>query len=116
MRRSGAALGSIDPVFRGTPQFVHDELSARAGRPVVVKIETVNPIRSFKGRGTWQAIGGLVGEGSLGPDRPLVVASTGNFGQGAAYAGRAFGVPVTVSPTTGRTRSSRPGPRRSARP
>ena len=91
-----AALGSIDPVFRRTAQFVHDELSARAGRPVVVKIETANPIRSFKGRGTWQAIGGLVGEGSLGPDRPLVVASTGNFGQGAAYAGRAFGVPVTV--------------------
>ena len=37
-----------------------------------------------------------MGEGSLGPDRPLVVASTGNFGQGAAYAGRAFNVPVTV--------------------
>ena len=91
-----AALGSIDPVFRGTAQFVHEEFSARAGRPVVVKIETANPIRSFKGRGTWQAVGGLVGEGSLGPDRPLVVASTGNFGQGAAYAGRAFGVPVTV--------------------
>ena len=62
----------------------------------MVKVETVNPIRSFKGRGTWQAIGGLAGEGVLGPDRPLVVASTGNFGQGVAYAGRALGVPVTV--------------------
>lgn len=91
-----AALTTIDPVFRGTPQYVHEGLSRRAGRPVVVKVETVNPIRSFKGRGTWQAIGALAGEGRLGPDRPIVVASTGNFGQGAAYAGRAFGVAVTV--------------------
>ncbi len=90
------ALTTIDPVFIGTPQFVHGALSRHAGRPVVVKVETVNPIRSFKGRGTWYAIRELVGEGSLGPDRPLVVASTGNFGQGAAYAGRAFGVPLTV--------------------
>ena len=91
-----AALASIDPVFRASPQYVHEGLSRRAGRPVVVKVETVNPIRSFKGRGTWQAIRALVGEGTIGPDRPLVVASTGNFGQGAAFAGRASGVPVTV--------------------
>ena len=91
-----AAAATIHPAFSGTPQFVHEGLSARAGRPVVVKFETVNPIRAFKGRGTWHAIAGLVGEGRLGPDRPVVVASTGNFGQGVAFAGRAHGVPVTV--------------------
>jgi len=91
-----AALGAIDPVFTGSPQFVHDGLSRRAGRPVIVKVETVNPIRSFKGRGTWQAVRELAGEGIIGPGRELVVASTGNFGQGVAYAGRALGVPVTV--------------------
>ncbi len=91
-----AALATLDPVFASAPQFVHDGLSERAGRPVVVKVETVNPIRSFKGRGTWHAVRELVGEGALGPDRPLVAASTGNFGQGVAYAGRSFGVPVTV--------------------
>jgi threonine dehydratase len=91
-----AALGTLDPAFAASPQFVHPGLSARAGRPVVVKVETVNPIRSFKGRGTWHAVRELVGEGQLGPDRPLVAASTGNFGQGIAYAGRAHGVPVTV--------------------
>jgi threonine dehydratase len=91
-----AARATIDPAFVGSPQFVHDGLSARAGRPVIVKVETVNPIRSFKGRGTWHAVGGLVGEGSISADHPLVVASTGNFGQGVAYAARAFGVPVTV--------------------
>ena len=91
-----AALATIDPVFTRSPQFVHGGLSARAGRPVVVKVETVNPIRSFKGRGTWHAVRELVGEGTIGPDRPLVVASAGNFGQGVAFAGRALGVPTTV--------------------
>jgi threonine dehydratase len=91
-----AAAVTIHSAFRGTPQFVHDGLSARAGRPVVVKVETVNPIGAFKGRGTWHAVAGLVGEGVIGPNRPVVVASTGNFGQGVAFAGRAHGVPVTV--------------------
>lgn len=91
-----AAAATIHRAFVGSPQFVHEGLSARAGRPVVVKVETVNPIRAFKGRGTWHAVAGLVGEGVLGPDRPVVVASTGNFGQGVAFAGRALGVPVTV--------------------
>jgi threonine dehydratase len=91
-----AALAVIDPPFAASPQFLHEGLSGRAGRPIVVKVETVNPIRSFKGRGTWYAVRELVGEGVIGPDHALVAASTGNFGQGVAYAGRAFGVPVTV--------------------
>jgi threonine dehydratase len=91
-----AASAAIDPVFRDSPQFVHDGLSAQLGVPVVVKVETVNPIRSFKGRGTWVAVQGLVGEGRIGPDRPIVVASAGNFGQGVAYAARAIDVPAVV--------------------
>jgi threonine dehydratase len=90
------AAATIDPVFTGSPQFVHDALSERLGVPVVVKVETVNPIRSFKGRGTWVAVQGLAGEGRIGPDRPLVVASAGNFGQGVAYAARALGVSAVV--------------------
>ena len=62
-----AAHERIDPVFTGTPQYVHEGLSARLGVPVVVKVETVNPIRSFKGRGTWVAMAALAGEGSVGP-------------------------------------------------
>jgi threonine dehydratase len=91
-----AAAESIDPVFTGTPQYVHDGLSERLGVPVVVKIETVNPIRSFKGRGTSVALHGLAGEGRIGPERPIVVASAGNFGQGVAYAARALGVRAVV--------------------
>jgi threonine dehydratase len=91
-----AARSLIDPVFLDSPQYAHDGLSASAGRPVVVKVETVNPIGAFKGRGTWLAVRHLAEAGRLSSDRPLVVASTGNFGQGCAYAGRAFGVPVVV--------------------
>ena len=90
------AAAAIDPVFTGSPQFVNDGLSQRLGVPVIVKVETVNPIRSFKGRGTWIAVHGLAGEGRIGPDRPIVVASAGNFGQGVAYAARALGVRAVV--------------------
>jgi threonine dehydratase len=91
-----AAAEAIDPVFTGTPQYVHDGLGERLGVPVVVKVETVNPIRSFKGRGTSLALHGLAGEGRIGPDRPIVVASSGNFGQGVAYAARSLGVSAVV--------------------
>jgi threonine dehydratase len=90
------ARANIDPVFLDSPQYVHEGLSARAGVPVIVKVETVNPIRSFKGRGTWMAIRALVEEGRIGPSRAVVVESAGNFGQGVAYAARAFGVAAVV--------------------
>ena len=91
-----AAHERIDPAFIHSPQYVHEGLSARLGVPVVVKVETVNPIRSFKGRGTWVAMTALAGEGTVGPFRPVVCVSAGNFGQGVAYAARAMGVPAVV--------------------
>jgi threonine dehydratase len=81
-----AAHAAIHPAFTNSPQFVHDGLSARLGVPVIVKVETVNPIRSFKGRGTWVVISALTRDGVIGPDRPVVCASAGNFGQGIAFA------------------------------
>jgi threonine dehydratase len=90
------ARDGIAPIFLDSPQFVHEGLSERVGVPVIVKIETVNPIGSFKGRGTSVAVRAMVGEGTLGPDRPVVAASSGNFGQGLAVAARANGVPVVV--------------------
>jgi threonine dehydratase len=91
-----AAHAAIPSVFRDSPQYVHEGLSDLAGRPVVVKIETVNPIGAFKGRGTWIGLRALLERGAVGADRPVVVASTGNFGQGIAYAARAHGVPAIV--------------------
>ena len=91
-----AAHQRIDRAFVHSPQYVHEGLSRRLGVPVIVKVETVNPIRSFKGRGTWVAVHGLVGEGRAGPDRPIACVSAGNFGQGVAYAARALGIPAVV--------------------
>ncbi|MFI5255052.1 MAG: threonine/serine dehydratase [Candidatus Limnocylindrales bacterium] len=91
-----AARERIPAAYRNSPQYVHEGLSARLGVPVVVKVETLNPIRAFKGRGTWLAVEALVGEGRLRPDHGAIVASSGNFGQGIAFACRAAGVPASV--------------------
>jgi threonine dehydratase len=91
-----AARDRIDPAFVGSPQYIHEGLTGRLGVPVIVKVETVNPIRSFKGRGTWLAVNGLAAEERIAADRPVVCVSAGNFGQGVAYAARALGVPAIV--------------------
>jgi threonine dehydratase len=92
----GAALPLIPPELRNSPQFVHEGLSRRLGRPVVVKVETVNPLGSFKGRGAWLAVAGLVAEDRLGPEREVIAASSGNFGLAVAYAARALDVPAVI--------------------
>jgi threonine dehydratase len=90
LKRIVAAQEEIDPVFLDTPQFVDDRLSAPVGREVLVKVETLNPIGSFKGRGTWL----LARE--LDPARAWVCATAGNFGQGLAYAARERGARADV--------------------
>ena len=52
VERIAAAYGVIDAAFLDTPQYLSEPLSRRLGLDVVLKVETVNPIRSFKGRGT----------------------------------------------------------------
>ncbi len=81
----------IDPVFLNSPQYDCEPLSARLGVTTVLKLETANPIRSFKGRGTDFLLHELVA-----PDRGFVCASAGNFGQGMAYACRKRRIPLTV--------------------
>jgi threonine dehydratase len=65
------ARAGIAPVFLDSPRHVHEGLSARLGIPVIVKVETINPIRSFKGRGTWFMLNALVREGRVGTHRAL---------------------------------------------
>jgi len=89
--RIAEAAEVIDPVFLDTPQFLCEPLSDRLGVAVVLKVESVNPIRSFKGRGTDYLLDRL-GRQPAG----LVCASAGNFGQGMAYAARKRGVRLTV--------------------
>ena len=73
----------VDPVFLNSPQFKSESLSDLLGMEVVLKVETVNPIRSFKGRGADFFVSQLPSESS-----GLVCATAGNFGQGLAYAAR----------------------------
>lgn len=94
------AHARIPSAFRDSPQFISEPLSEEIGVPVVVKLETANPIGSFKGRGTWLAVSELAAAGKVGEGRGVVVASAGNFGQGVAYAGRAMGIPVIVLAAT----------------
>jgi threonine dehydratase len=85
-----AATQVIDPVFLHTPQFVSEPLSNLLGARVVVKVETVNPLRCFKGRGADYFVSRLkAGE-------RLFTASAGNLGQAMAYACRRRGVHLTV--------------------
>lgn len=85
------AAREIDRVFRDTPQYEPDLLGDALGLRVLVKVETVNPIRSFKGRGTDFLLGRLAPR----PER-VVCASAGNFGQGLAYAARQHGIACEV--------------------
>jgi threonine dehydratase len=90
------AAARIDQVFRDTPQFVCEPISERLGLEAVLKVEFVNPIRSFKGRGADYLVQRLGAEAAGG----LVCASAGNFGQGMAYACRKAGRSITVFAAT----------------
>src|SRR5438034_5319936 len=81
----------IDPVFLHTPQYECEPLSARIGVRTVLKVESVNHIRPFQGRGADYLLHRLAA-----PEQGFVCASAGNFGQGMAYACRKRGVPLTV--------------------
>lgn len=88
--RIAAAYEAIDPVFKDTPQYQCAGLDAALGRAVLLKVETLNPIRCFKGRGnSWFAHQRQAGE-------RVICASAGNFGQGIAYCGTRAGLRVTV--------------------
>ncbi|MBI3219466.1 MAG: pyridoxal-phosphate dependent enzyme [Bacteroidetes bacterium] len=71
----------IDPVFLHSPQFIHEPLSKLLGCTLILKIEAVNPIRCFKGRGADFLV-------TKSREQELVCASAGNFGQAMAYACR----------------------------
>lgn len=87
------AATQIDPVFRNSPQFACEPLSQALGASLTLKVETLNPLRSFKGRGAdffmHQNAERLAG-------RTLVCATAGNWGQAMAYVCRARQWPLVV--------------------
>lgn len=86
------AVGEIDPVFLDTPALLCAPLGQALGCSVTLKIETLNPVRSFKGRGT-ETVAAVAREN--GASR-VVCASAGNLGQALAYSGRHRGLEVIV--------------------
>jgi threonine dehydratase len=76
-------------LFLDTPLYPCDPLGQALGCTVGIKLETANPVRSFKARGT-----------ELVTSRPsgaaVVCASAGNLGLALAWSGRRRGLAVTV--------------------
>ena len=91
------AAGVIDPIFLNSPQFESEPLSRALSTRLSLKVETLNPIRSFKGRGAsffaHKAAAALAGQ-------RLVCASAGNWGQALAYVCRQRGWPLVVYSST----------------
>ncbi|PYQ66219.1 MAG: hypothetical protein DMF54_08640 [Acidobacteria bacterium] len=90
LERIAGAASVIDPVFLDSPQFLAESLGRELECRLVVKVETMNPIRSFKGRGTEFLTASLDGSPRL------VCATAGNFGQGMAWSARKRGLALTV--------------------
>lgn len=84
------AAREIAPEFRDTPQFVCEMLGEALDMRALLKVETVNPVRSFKGRGT-----DLLAQ-RASRSEVLACASTGNLGRALARAGREHGVQVEI--------------------
>lgn len=99
LTRIAQAPAAIDPVFRNTPQFIDEQLCAALGRRVLVKVETLNPLRSFKGRGA-QLLAQRFPSGTR-----LVCESTGNFGQALGYAAQRRGLAADVFMAAGGNRA-----------
>ena len=107
--RIRAAAVAIDPVFLNSPLYECAPLGEALDCSITLKVETLNPVRSFKGRGTETVMSSL----SVGESAPAAVcASAGNLGQALAYCGAKRGIPVTVvaaaTANPGRSPASRP--------
>ncbi|GGV00200.1 threonine dehydratase [Actinomadura cremea] len=90
--RVRAALNEIDRVFLDTPALECAPLGRALGCSMTLKVETLNPVRSFKGRGT-ETVAAAARE--RGVSR-VVCASAGNLGQALAYSASRRGLDVTV--------------------
>lgn len=86
------AADVIDPVFRDTPALPAASLGELLGCALTLKVETLNPVRCFKGRGT-ETVATAAREAGVSR---MVCASAGNLGQALAYSGARRGIDVTV--------------------
>jgi len=90
--RIRAARRVIDPIFLDTPLYECDALGRELGCAVSIKLETANPVHSFKARGTELVASLLTDQGRTA----AVCASAGNLGQALGWSGHRRGLDVTV--------------------
>ena len=88
------ALTQVRRVFPGTPQYRWPLLAERAGCDLWVKHENHSPTGAFKVRGGLIHVARLARQSSA--PNGIVSATRGNHGQSLAFAGRLFGLPVTI--------------------
>ncbi|GAB2941719.1 threonine/serine dehydratase [Nonomuraea fastidiosa] len=94
--RIRAAAAAIDPVFLDTPAMPCPSPGRALGSSITLEVETLNPVRSFKGRGTETVAAEAAARGAS----RMVCASAGNLGQALAYSGARRGIDVTVVAAT----------------
>jgi threonine dehydratase len=86
-----AARDFLRPYIRPTPLLERDAVSEALGMNALLKCENALPTAAFKVRGGLN----LLGRDPTAKDG-VIAASTGNHGQSLAYAGKVFGIPVTI--------------------
>lgn len=89
-----AAHEVVTAAMPPTPQYAWPLLARRLGAEVVVKHENHTPTGAFKVRGGLVYLDRLVRERKSVSG--LISATRGNHGQSLAFAGRRYGVPVTI--------------------
>ena len=87
------AAAELRPHLPPTPLQYSWAFTAKAGCHVHLKLEGIQPTRSFKVRG---ALHKLLRMGPEERAAGVITASAGNHGQGVAYAARVFRIPATV--------------------
>lgn len=88
------AQTQVHRVFAGTAQYQWPLLVERTGCDLWVKHENHSPTGAFKVRGGLIHLERLARDSSA--PRGIISATRGNHGQSLAFAGRRFGIPVTI--------------------
>ena len=86
------AADAIPRLFRDSPLLRETPLDEMLGCTLALKVETLNPIRSFKARGTETLFSALAQR----KPKAVIATSTGNFGQGIAWSARQRGIAATI--------------------
>jgi threonine dehydratase len=87
------AARRLRPHLAETPLIASPGLSDLLGATVWLKVETTSPVASFKARG---ALNHLIEATSRGAFETAVTSSTGNHGQGVAYAAALLGLRADI--------------------